>query len=48
MAVTAGVKSPLDYSVFSASAGALLLAVLEERRYPVEKRGWFRVHVGGS
>jgi uncharacterized membrane protein YphA (DoxX/SURF4 family) len=32
MAVTAGVKSPLDYSVFSASAGALLLAVLEERR----------------
>jgi putative oxidoreductase len=27
MAVSLGVKSPLDYSVFSASAGALLLAV---------------------
>jgi putative oxidoreductase len=26
MAVSAGIKSPLDYSVFSASAGALLLA----------------------
>jgi hypothetical protein len=28
---TAGLKSPLDYSVFSASAGALLLAVAESR-----------------
>jgi hypothetical protein len=32
MAVYTGLKSPLDYSVFSAAAGALLLAVLEERR----------------
>ena len=31
MALTAGVKSPLDYSVFSASAGALLLAQYEAR-----------------
>lgn len=29
MALTAGPKSPLDYSVFSASAGALLLAIRE-------------------
>jgi putative oxidoreductase len=27
MAISFGVKSPLDYSVFSASAGALLLAL---------------------
>jgi putative oxidoreductase len=32
MAATAGPKSPLDYSVFSASAGALLLALGESRR----------------
>lgn len=32
MAATAGLKSPLDYSVFSASAGALLLALAETRR----------------
>jgi uncharacterized membrane protein YphA (DoxX/SURF4 family) len=32
MAVYTGVKAPLDYSVFSASAGALLLALVEERR----------------
>jgi uncharacterized membrane protein YphA (DoxX/SURF4 family) len=31
MALSAGPKSPLDYSVFSASAGALLLALLEAR-----------------
>jgi uncharacterized membrane protein YphA (DoxX/SURF4 family) len=31
MALTAGLKSPLDYSVFSASAGALLLARFETR-----------------
>jgi uncharacterized membrane protein YphA (DoxX/SURF4 family) len=31
MAATAGLKSPLDYSVFSASAGALLLALRERR-----------------
>jgi uncharacterized membrane protein YphA (DoxX/SURF4 family) len=33
MAISLGPKSPLDYSVFSASAGALLLA-LHERRTP--------------
>jgi hypothetical protein len=31
MAVYDGVKAPLDYSVFSASAGALLLALVEDR-----------------
>lgn len=31
MALTAGLKSPLDFSVFSASAGALLLALREAR-----------------
>lgn len=31
MAISAGLKSPLDYSVFSASAGALLLALRETR-----------------
>ncbi|MGH7446458.1 MAG: DoxX family protein, partial [Longimicrobiales bacterium] len=39
MAVYTGVKAPLDYSVFSASAGALLLALAEERhqrREPIE------------
>lgn len=29
MAISQGIKSPLDYSVFSASAGALLLALSE-------------------
>jgi putative oxidoreductase len=29
MAISFGIKSPLDYSVFSASAGALLLALYE-------------------
>ena len=32
MAISLGVKSPMDYSVFSASAGALLLALLQNRR----------------
>jgi uncharacterized membrane protein YphA (DoxX/SURF4 family) len=32
MALSLGLKSPLDYSVFSASAGALLLAECERRR----------------
>jgi putative oxidoreductase len=32
MVVYTGVKPPLDYSVFSASAGALLLALAENRR----------------
>jgi putative oxidoreductase len=31
MAVSFGIKSPLDYSVFSASAGALLLALYQSR-----------------
>lgn len=34
MAITAGIKSPLDYSVFSASACALLLAIYPERGKP--------------
>src|SRR5215469_11765075 len=32
MAVSFGIKSPLDYSVFSASAGALLLSFYESER----------------
>jgi uncharacterized membrane protein YphA (DoxX/SURF4 family) len=46
MAATAGLKSPLDYSVFSASAGALLLARSAPRRAaarapePVARRWW--------
>ncbi len=32
MAISFGIKSPLDYSVFSAAAGALVLAVHEFRR----------------
>lgn len=32
MTVSLGIKSPLDYSVFSASTGALLLALCEARR----------------
>jgi hypothetical protein len=31
MAISLGLKKPLDYSVFSASAGALLLAVFPEQ-----------------
>ena len=31
MAISFGVKSPLDYSVFSASAGALLLSIFSAR-----------------
>lgn len=37
MAISFGIKSPLDYSVFSASAGALVLAVYEfqkSKRHP--------------
>jgi hypothetical protein len=30
MAISFGVKSPLDYSVFSASAAAILLALNEQ------------------
>jgi uncharacterized membrane protein YphA (DoxX/SURF4 family) len=32
MAVSMGIKSPLDYSVFSASAGALMLALYESKQ----------------
>jgi len=32
MAISFGIKSPMDYSVFSASAGALLLAQYQERK----------------
>jgi putative oxidoreductase len=32
MAISFGIKSPLDYSVFSASAGALVLAFCQERK----------------
>jgi len=32
MAISFGIKSPLDYSVFSASAGALLLSLLQAER----------------
>lgn len=35
MAISFGVKSPLDYSVFSASAGALLLALFQARKSAV-------------
>ncbi len=31
MAISLGIKSPLDYSVFSASAGAVLLALYQTR-----------------
>jgi putative oxidoreductase len=37
MAVYTGVKAPLDYSVFSASAGALLLALVEDRHQRLER-----------
>jgi uncharacterized membrane protein YphA (DoxX/SURF4 family) len=32
MAISFGIKSPLDYSVFSASAGAVLLGLYGERK----------------
>lgn len=32
MAISFGIKSPLDYSVFSASAGALLIALYQARK----------------
>lgn len=32
MAISFGIKSPMDYSVFSASGGALLLALYQNRR----------------
>jgi hypothetical protein len=36
MAISFGLKSPLDYSVFSASAGAVLLALYEGRKHEHE------------
>ena len=33
MAISFGIKSPLDYSVFSASAGALVLAMNHNRKF---------------
>jgi len=35
MAISFGIKSPLDYSVFSASAGALLLGFIQSRKSDV-------------
>lgn len=32
MAISFGIKSPMDYSVFSASAGAVLLALFSDRQ----------------
>ena len=32
MAISFGIKSPMDYSVFSASAGAVLLALFSDRK----------------
>jgi putative oxidoreductase len=43
MAISFGPKSPLDYSVFSASAGALLLA-LHQRDVPEDRRAVRRLH----
>jgi len=35
MAISFGIKAPLDYSVFSASAGALLLSLFQNRKSAV-------------
>jgi uncharacterized membrane protein YphA (DoxX/SURF4 family) len=37
MAISFGIKSPLDYSVFSASAGALVLALHQSRESKTTK-----------
>jgi putative oxidoreductase len=37
MAISLGMKSPLDYSVFSASAGALLLALYPDRKSAADR-----------
>jgi putative oxidoreductase len=39
MAISFGLKSPLDYSVFSASAGAILLALYQRRTERVATNG---------
>lgn len=38
MAISFGIKSPLDYSVFSASAGAFLLSLYPAQRDPRQRR----------
>lgn len=40
MTVSLGVKAPLNYSVFSAAAAALLLGVVDD--YPLSLDAWFR------
>lgn len=35
MAISFGIKAPLDYSLFSASAGALLLSLFQARKSAV-------------
>src|SRR5215468_4141056 len=42
MAISFGIVSPLDYSVFSACAGALVIAVHEERKAAAQSRGFGR------
>jgi putative oxidoreductase len=37
MAISFGIKSPMDYSVFSASAGAVLLALYSDRKAVVRE-----------
>ncbi len=39
MAISFGIKSPLDYSVFSASAGALVVALYDMRQSKMKARG---------
>ena len=39
MTISFGIKSPLDYSVFSASAGALLLALYQTRKSELKTSG---------
>lgn len=39
MAISFGIKSPLDYSVFSASAAALLLALPRAARHDGYEKG---------
>ncbi len=36
MTLAFGIKTPLDYSVFSASAGAFLLAIISSKEVTVE------------
>lgn len=40
MAISFGIKSPLDYSVFSASAGAIVLALREFRQPELQNARW--------